>query len=189
MEKVTKRLYEAMFLVDSALAASDWDETMKVIETFLERAQAEVVSIRKWDERKLAYEINKVSRGTYILCYFKTDTQMITNLERDVKLSDKVLRVLITNAEHYTEEEVSRETPAMAQQRQATEAADAKVAAQEKAKVDAEEKAKTDAEAKAKADTEAKAEEGTQENDAEPKEDDAETEGESQADAKESTEE
>ncbi len=158
MEKVTKRLYEAMFLVDSALAASGWDETMKVIETFLERAKAEVVSIRKWDERKLAYEVNKVSRGTYILCYFKTDTQMITNLERDVKLSDKVLRVLVTNAEHYTEEEVAKETPAMAQQRQATEAADARIAAEEKAKEQAEAKAKEQAEAKAEEQVEVKIE-------------------------------
>jgi len=30
--------------------------------------------MRKWDERRLAYEIKKQKRGLYILCYFKAPT-------------------------------------------------------------------------------------------------------------------
>ena len=70
METVTKVLYEAMFLVDSAEAASDWEGINQVITGILEKFDAEIVSSRKWDEAKLAYDVNGKGRGTYILCYF-----------------------------------------------------------------------------------------------------------------------
>ena len=68
-----------MFLVDSGQAASDWDGIVGLIETILKKADAEVVCLRKWSDRKLAYEIGHKSRGTYILCYFKADGRKITS--------------------------------------------------------------------------------------------------------------
>ena len=44
MKTVTKKLYEAMFLVDSAHAAADWDGVNETIKNILERAEAEIVS-------------------------------------------------------------------------------------------------------------------------------------------------
>lgn len=99
METVAKRLYEGMFLVDSAQAAADWEGTLSAINTILQRADAEVVSMRKWQERKLAYDIDHKSRGTYILCYFKVDGRRISGIEKDVLLSEKVMRVLILTTE------------------------------------------------------------------------------------------
>ena len=99
METVAKRLYEAMFLVDSAQAAADWEGTLSVINNILQRADAEVVSMRKWQERKLAYDIDRKTRGTYILCYFKADGRRIRGIEKDVQLSEKVMRVLVLTTE------------------------------------------------------------------------------------------
>ena len=95
METVTKRLYEGMFLIDSAQAAADWEGTLSMISTILERADAEVVAMRKWQERKLAFDIDHKTRGTYILCYFKADSQRIAGIEKDVLLSENVMRVLV----------------------------------------------------------------------------------------------
>ncbi|UCD49008.1 MAG: 30S ribosomal protein S6 [Phycisphaerales bacterium] len=99
METVAKRLYEGMFLVDSAQAAADWEGTLSVINNILQRADAEVVSMRKWQERKLAYDIDHKSRGTYILCYFNASGERIAGIEKDVLLSEKVMRVLILGTE------------------------------------------------------------------------------------------
>jgi small subunit ribosomal protein S6 len=130
LKTVTKRLYEAMFLVDSAEAASDWQGIISLIETILNRASVEIVSVRKWDECKLAYEINGKSRGTYILCYFRVEGGKIHQIERDVNLSERIMRVLILNAEHLTQADLDKETPLMAAERKAKEApvqADAEV--------------------------------------------------------------
>jgi len=99
LETVAKRLYEGMFLVDSAQATADWEGTLSVINTILQRADAEVVAMRKWQERKLAYDIDHKSRGTYILCYFNVDGRRISGIEKDVLLSEKVMRALILTTE------------------------------------------------------------------------------------------
>jgi small subunit ribosomal protein S6 len=108
----TKRLYEAMFLVDSAQAASDWDDTKGAIHTILERADAEIVSLNKWSERKLAYDINHKARGTYILTYFKVDGARISGIEKDVRLSEKIMRVLILNTEERPQHCIDRDISA-----------------------------------------------------------------------------
>ena len=113
METVAKKnLYEGMFLVDSAEAGTDWDGVVGTIRKMLEKAKAEIVSIRKWDDRRLAYDIRGVSRGTYIICYFRVDGQKVQDIEKSVQLSERIMRVLILNAEHMTAEEIEKDTPA-----------------------------------------------------------------------------
>lgn len=113
METVTKnKLYEGMFLVDSTLVGSNEDGINDTIKTILEKVGAEIVTIKKWDDRKLAYEIRGKSRGTYILCYFRADGRKIKDIENSVKLSDQIMRVLILNAEKMTAEDMEKDTPA-----------------------------------------------------------------------------
>ena len=108
METAVKRLYEGMFLVDSA-QASDWDAVVKTIKKLLKRSDAEIVTIRNWAERRLAYEIDHKSRGTYVLCFFKADGDKIRNIEKDVQLSEQVMRVLILGTEGREKEDVERD--------------------------------------------------------------------------------
>jgi len=104
--EVRTGVYEGMFLATQAAAAS-FGDLIEHINTIFERANAEVVSMKKWDERRLAYEMDKQKRGVYILTYFKCPTDMVAHLERDVQISDKLLRVLVTSAEHLSAEEIA----------------------------------------------------------------------------------
>jgi len=107
LETAVKKLYEGMFLIDSAEAAKDWDGIMELVRKTLVKADAEIVSIRKWDERALAYTIRRCGRGTYILTYFRADGQKIRDIERDVQLSDRIMRALILKADHITEDAIA----------------------------------------------------------------------------------
>ncbi len=89
------KLYEAMFIVDSAKAKEDYAKIGKECLGCLTRHGAEIVKAVKWDDRRLAYEINKVKRGTYILVHFNSDTQGIAKMERQCALNENILRVLI----------------------------------------------------------------------------------------------
>ena len=137
-----KQTYEAMFLVDSAEATANWSETLTAVNTVMERAEAEVISLRKWDERRLIFEISGCKRGTYILCYFKSGPSAISGIERDVQLSESLLRVLILRADQITEESMQAPTPAMIK-----ETSDRKAAEETQRK--AEERAQRKAEAAA----------------------------------------
>jgi small subunit ribosomal protein S6 len=104
------KLYEAMFLVDSAEATTDWDGITTTIKNILEKAGADIVSIRKWDDRKLAYEIKGKGKGTYILCYFKAEGSKLRDIERDIRLSERIMRALILCAEHRKIEDIETGT-------------------------------------------------------------------------------
>ncbi|MFB0525322.1 MAG: 30S ribosomal protein S6 [Phycisphaerae bacterium] len=122
MKTVAKKLYEAMFLVDSAQAGSDWDEVLATIKSVLQKAEAEVVSLRKWADKRLAYEIDHKTKGTYILCYFRADGKRIGDIERDVQLSERIMRVLILNAEKQTLEGVEKDASVMPAEKQKAKA-------------------------------------------------------------------
>ncbi len=150
METVTKKkLYEAMFLVDSADAGSDWDGVIAAITKILERAEVDVVSMRKWDDRRLAYDIKRMSRGTYLLCYFRSDGQKNQEIERDVQISERIVRVLILCVDWMTDKEIEQDTPATKVDKEKEEREAARAAA-EQAKA-AESQAKEEAEAPAEA--------------------------------------
>ncbi|MBI9018265.1 MAG: 30S ribosomal protein S6 [Phycisphaerae bacterium] len=105
------RKYEGLFLVDSAYATTNYDEAVAAISTVMERAKAEVVSLKKWDDRRLCYEIKSSTRGTYFLCNFNAMPEMISPLERDVQISEEILRVMVLNAERIPEEILVSATP------------------------------------------------------------------------------
>lgn len=127
METVTNRLYEAMFLVDSSLAAQDWDGILGTIEGILKKAEAEIVALKKWGDKRLAYEIDHKARGTYILCYFRADGSRIGDIEKDVRLSERIMRVLILSAEGRAPHDIEKdtvETPAEDHEAEAAQAAE-----------------------------------------------------------------
>ena len=101
-----KYYYEAMFLLGQAVAA-DLGGAVAHINEVLARGHAEVVALKKWDERRLAYEIKGQKRGTYILAYFKAEAKNLAHIERDCNLSEKIMRTLIVRADQYTPEEIA----------------------------------------------------------------------------------
>ncbi len=113
MNTVAKRLYEGLFLIDSGEAASDWDGIIDMIRKMLERGQAEILSIRKWDDRRLAYKIAGKERGTYILVYFNAPTASVSGIERDIRLSERIVRAMILRGDEITQADMDKETPAM----------------------------------------------------------------------------
>lgn len=97
--------YEAMFLIGQNQAA-DLAGVIDHINEIMSRGHADVIAMRKWDERRLAYEINGQKRGLYILCYFRAAGVDIAHIERDCNLSERVLRTLILRADHLNDEEI-----------------------------------------------------------------------------------
>ncbi|MBI1368799.1 MAG: 30S ribosomal protein S6 [Planctomycetes bacterium] len=100
------RMYEGMFLLNPAAINSSVGKATEIIAEILKRAHAEVVSMSKWDDRKLAYKIEGQKRGLFILAHFNADPSQVAHIERDVNLSETVLRCLIIRGEHLGETEM-----------------------------------------------------------------------------------
>lgn len=97
--------YEVMCLLPPS-AATEMNGAIEHVTGVITKAQGRIVSIKKWDERRLAFEINKQKRGIYVLAYFACDPVHIAQIERDFNLSEQVMRTLIVRADHLTEEEM-----------------------------------------------------------------------------------
>jgi small subunit ribosomal protein S6 len=106
-----------MFLVGPA-ANSENEGGIKLVRAVLERNAASPMVLKKWDERKLMYEINRQKRGTYIIAYFTAAPSAITGIERDVKLSEDILRVMVTDADHLNQQEMEAVEPQPIQPRE-----------------------------------------------------------------------
>ena len=98
-------LYEGMFLFPQS-ASADFEGVIDHVNEILNRADAEIVAMRKWDERRLAYDIKGNKRGLYILVYFRAEHSRLAGIERDCNLSELLLRSLVIKAEHIPTEEI-----------------------------------------------------------------------------------
>ena len=59
------RLYEALFLIESGRAATDWESTEAALKGILEKHGCEVRQQAYYEERKLAYPVKGSRRGAY----------------------------------------------------------------------------------------------------------------------------
>lgn len=105
MSEARINTYEGMFLFPQAVTANLQD-AVDHIKSILDRGEAEILSFRKWDERRLAYEIKGNKRGVYFLTYFKAPADKLRIIERDCNLSEQMLRAMIVRAEHLPQEQI-----------------------------------------------------------------------------------
>jgi small subunit ribosomal protein S6 len=91
--------YETTFVTRSELT----DEALKALQDKLTgiigEYKGEVVLTEDWGKRKLAYTIQKESRGHYTYIAYTGEGGIVHELERNLRLHDHVLRFLTVNLE------------------------------------------------------------------------------------------
>ena len=95
--------YEGMFLFPQS-ATANLQEAIDHLKEILEKVGATIINFKKWDDRRLAFEIDGNKRGVYFLVYFNAPTSTISDLERRCNQSEQLLRMMVTRAEHLTKE-------------------------------------------------------------------------------------
>lgn len=113
------RLYEGLFLFDPAEAGKGMDVVIQIVTEALTKHGAEIISVEHWGDRRLAYEIAGLKRGSYILAYFKGNPETMKDLDRTLRLDERVLRHMVLHhektpaalAERESEEKVAEAEP------------------------------------------------------------------------------
>ncbi|MFN0207544.1 MAG: 30S ribosomal protein S6 [Planctomycetota bacterium] len=91
-------LYEGMFLLDNREAKKGFEACRDRVAGLITKHGGTPRVVRKWDERKIAFEIKKQKRATYMLSYFDAPHDSISKMERDAQLSEVIIRCLIVTA-------------------------------------------------------------------------------------------
>ena len=97
------KLYEAMFVINSARGGSEFPGAVRHLAGLLERYGARIERIERWADTRLAYKIKQVERAIYVLVYFRSAPGRIAELRQAVNLSEDILRVLIVTADRMPE--------------------------------------------------------------------------------------
>lgn len=96
MEKINS--YETLFIVDASLA----DDAIKaLVEKFtaLIAEHGTISEVNEWGKRRLAYPINDLPEGYYVLMTFDAKPELPAELDRVLGITDGVMRSLITSVE------------------------------------------------------------------------------------------
>jgi len=95
--------YECMVLLDNREVRQGWDTLKDSVAGMLSKHNAKIISSRLWEERRLAFPINRQLRGTYLLVYFDAPTDEITPINREFEMAESVLRHMVTACDEVPE--------------------------------------------------------------------------------------
>ena len=86
------RMYETIIIVQPDLGDEETKALTTKVQEVISSMKGDFKRLEDWGARKLAYPINKFSRGRYYFLRFDGDAPLIAELERRLRLDDKVLR-------------------------------------------------------------------------------------------------
>ena len=97
MAKITAN-YEAVYILDPSLSEEAIASLIAKFKGVVE-ANGTVSEIDEWGKRRLAYPINDLNEGYYVLMNMETKPEFPAELERVMKITEGVLRCLTTAVE------------------------------------------------------------------------------------------
>ncbi|MHC5059086.1 MAG: 30S ribosomal protein S6 [Planctomycetota bacterium] len=98
-ETAVGRKYEMMLLVEPTAAAKEWNRVVDEVTKTVEKYGAKVLLINKWGERRLAYRVKKITRGTFVLVYFEGPEDVPGKGRADFVLSEFIMRTIVVRFE------------------------------------------------------------------------------------------
>ena len=96
--------YEFMFILDPTLDDAASLAVVERVEGIVKGQGGEIVSLKPWERRRLAYPIAGHHEGLYILCYFDAPPASIRGIENRVRLAEGVLRFIVLRTDKETRE-------------------------------------------------------------------------------------
>jgi small subunit ribosomal protein S6 len=97
------RRYENVFIAHADLSDDDIGEKIKRYGAIITDGKGIIVRIEKWGKKKLAYEIKKQSRGYYILIDFAAPSATVSELERNLRIDEKILKFMTVMKEDHVD--------------------------------------------------------------------------------------
>lgn len=93
------RNYELAYIADPEMNEQALAELEERVKGWIEAADGTVTKVDRWGRRRLAYPINKLNDGYYYFMQVEMPTQAGTIVERDLRLSEQVLRFMFSRKE------------------------------------------------------------------------------------------
>ena len=125
--------YEVMYVIDTALEEGARSELINRFSNIVTNNGGKVDRVDEWGKRRLAYPINYKTEGYYVLMYMTAPADLPRELERNLQISESVLRYLVIRFEGPIPAKREPLKPFVAREAAPVEAAEAPAAVEFKA--------------------------------------------------------
>lgn len=103
MTKKRENLYEGMFIISATLSDDARHKALDKIQKEITERGGEVLKVHDQGRRRLAYKIGNHREGYYFLIYFTAPTSAITEMWREYRLNEDLIRFVTLRAEEVME--------------------------------------------------------------------------------------
>jgi small subunit ribosomal protein S6 len=86
------REYDIMLILDPEAEESVVQAVIDRITGVISRGGGQVAELDRWGKRRLAYQINKLAEGYYLVVRCTAEPEAVAELERTLTLADDVVR-------------------------------------------------------------------------------------------------
>ncbi len=90
--------YEVMYIIDGDTEESKIEELISMVSSIINGGGKEVKT-DKWGMKRFAYPINYKNEGYYVLTSFEAEPDFPKELDRRLKIEEKIIRHMIVNQE------------------------------------------------------------------------------------------
>lgn len=87
--------YESLFVVAPSLNEEEVKAAIEKVKGVIVNGGGVVDNVDEWGKRRLAYEINKINEGYYVLANFTAKPELPKELDRILRISDSIIRHII----------------------------------------------------------------------------------------------
>ncbi len=91
--------YEVLYVIDPAMEDEPRKELIERFSGIITGNGGTVDKIDEWGKRRLAYPINFKTEGYYVLLHMTAAPEFPRELERNLQISDQIMRYLVTRIE------------------------------------------------------------------------------------------
>jgi len=98
---IVMQTYELVGIFRPQLSDDDVKEEFHKIEGFIADFGGDLVKVDYWGKKPLAYPIENNDQGSYVVCVFEGPSSIVQSLERQLKLTDNLLRSLVVKKDKH----------------------------------------------------------------------------------------
>ena len=93
------REYEVMYIIKPGFEEDKYAESIEKYNALIQANGGEILKVEPWGKRRLAYEIEKLREGYYVLLRINGEPELPRELERNFKIADEIMRYLVVRVE------------------------------------------------------------------------------------------
>lgn len=91
--------YELMLIINPTISEQDRNESVSGLKALFAKNEVTISKEDVWGDKKLAYKINKLDRGFYLLFNLEMNGKLIKDLSKTINLDKNIFRYMFTRVD------------------------------------------------------------------------------------------